>query len=88
MKRLSKADRGRAENQTIPKLTDLLELAQKEKKFVIFDLNAPPQKHPLRNTYIRRVVSVILASKIEQHLVCLPHYLWWYLGGGEHGPGA
>ncbi|XP_045871892.1 glycerophosphodiester phosphodiesterase domain-containing protein 4 [Meles meles] len=69
MKALSKADRERAENQTIPKLIDLLELAQKEKKFVMFDLNAPPRKHPLRGTYIRRVVSLILDSKIEQHLI-------------------
>ncbi|XP_039084605.1 glycerophosphodiester phosphodiesterase domain-containing protein 4 isoform X3 [Hyaena hyaena] len=69
MKPLSKADREKAENQRISKLTDLLEFAQKEKKFVLFDLNAPPQKHPLRNTYIRHVVSVILASKIEQHLI-------------------
>lgn len=82
MKPLSKADREKAENQRISKLTDLLEFAQKEKKFVLFDLNVPPQKHPLRNTYIRHVVSVILASKIEQHLVCLSHYLWWRLGGG------
>lgn len=76
MKPLSKADREKAENQRIPKLTDLLELAQKEKKFLLFDLNAPPRKHPLRSMYIRHVVSVILASKIEQHLVCLSHYLW------------
>lgn len=76
MKALSKADRERAENQTIPKLIDLLELAQKEKKFVMFDLNAPPRKHPVRGTYIRRVVRLILDSKIEQHLVCLPHYSW------------
>ncbi|XP_032213813.1 glycerophosphodiester phosphodiesterase domain-containing protein 4 isoform X3 [Mustela erminea] len=69
MKALSKADRERAENQTIPKLIDLLELAQKEKKFVMFDLNAPPRKHPVRGTYIRRVVRLILDSKIEQHLI-------------------
>ncbi|XP_047734414.1 glycerophosphodiester phosphodiesterase domain-containing protein 4 isoform X1 [Prionailurus viverrinus] len=69
MKPLSRADREKAENQRIPKLTDLLELAQKEKKFVIFDLNTPPRKHPLRHTYIRHVVRVILASKIEQHLI-------------------
>ncbi|XP_058401525.1 glycerophosphodiester phosphodiesterase domain-containing protein 4 isoform X1 [Diceros bicornis minor] len=69
MKPLSKADSEKAENQTIPKLADLLELARKEKKFVIFDLHRPPQKHPVRNTYVRRVVSVILDSKIEQHLI-------------------
>ncbi|XP_019665316.2 glycerophosphodiester phosphodiesterase domain-containing protein 4 [Ailuropoda melanoleuca] len=86
MKRLSKADRERAENQTIPKLTDLLELAQKEKKFVIFDLNAPPQKHPLRNTYVRHIVSVILASKIEQHLIFwLPNFDRQYVRNAAPG---
>ncbi|XP_074193178.1 glycerophosphodiester phosphodiesterase domain-containing protein 4 [Rhinolophus sinicus] len=69
MKPLSKADREKARHQMIPKLSDLLELAKKEKKFVIFDLNAPPPKHPLRNTFVRRVVRVILESKIEQHLI-------------------
>lgn len=75
MKPLSEADREKAKRQMIPKLSDLLELAQKEKKFVIFDLNTPPPKHPLRNTFVHHVVSVILDSKIEQHLVCLPQYL-------------
>ncbi|XP_005379897.1 PREDICTED: glycerophosphodiester phosphodiesterase domain-containing protein 4 isoform X2 [Chinchilla lanigera] len=66
---LTEEDKKRASNQSIPQLADLLNLAKKEKKFVIFDLFGPPPKHPLRNTYVRRVVSVILASKIEQHLI-------------------
>ncbi|KAM6158537.1 glycerophosphodiester phosphodiesterase domain-containing protein 4 [Rhynchocyon petersi] len=69
MKPLSKADRERARNQKIPKLQSLLDLAQKEKKFVLFDLTPPPPKHPYRNTFVRVVVSVILASKIEPHLI-------------------
>ncbi|KAM5318405.1 glycerophosphodiester phosphodiesterase domain-containing protein 4 [Glossophaga mutica] len=69
MEPLSEADREKARNQKIPKLTDLLELAQKERKFVIFDLNNPPIKHPFRNTFVQRVVRVILDSKIEQHLI-------------------
>ena len=76
MKPLSEADKERARNQKIPKLSELLELARKEKKLVIFDLNAPPQSHPSRSSYIRLVVSVILDSKIEQHLVRLSQYLW------------
>jgi hypothetical protein len=71
MKPLSEVDKKRASNQSIPQLMDLLKLAKKEKKFVIFDLFGPPPKHPLRNTYVRQVVRVILDSKIEQHLVCL-----------------
>uniref|UniRef100_A0A2R9B102 Glycerophosphodiester phosphodiesterase domain containing 4 n=1 Tax=Pan paniscus TaxID=9597 RepID=A0A2R9B102_PANPA len=61
MKPLSEADKERARNQSIPTL--------KERKFVIFDLHRPPPKHPLRHTFVRQVVSVILASKIEQHLI-------------------
>ncbi|KAM4846705.1 glycerophosphodiester phosphodiesterase domain-containing protein 4 isoform 2-T3 [Thomomys bottae] len=69
MKRLSEADKRRASNQSIPKLTDLLELAKKEKKFLIFDLFRPPPQHPLRDEYVRHVVKEILDSKIEQHLI-------------------
>uniref|UniRef100_G3QYI9 Glycerophosphodiester phosphodiesterase domain containing 4 n=1 Tax=Gorilla gorilla gorilla TaxID=9595 RepID=G3QYI9_GORGO len=57
MKPLSEADKERARNQSIPTLADLLTLAEKERKFVIFDLHCPPPKHPLRHTF--------------QHLVCL-----------------
>lgn len=71
MKPLSEADREKAGNQKIPKLTDLLQLAQKEKKFVIFDLNGPAPKHFHRSSYVRHVVRVILDSRIEQHLVCV-----------------
>ncbi|XP_062950942.1 glycerophosphodiester phosphodiesterase domain-containing protein 4 [Cynocephalus volans] len=69
MKPLSEADKEKARNQSIPKLGDLLKIAKKEKKFVIFDLNAPPPKHPVRHKYIHQVVSVILDSQIEQHLI-------------------
>ncbi|XP_023592268.1 glycerophosphodiester phosphodiesterase domain-containing protein 4 [Trichechus manatus latirostris] len=69
MEPLSEADNEKARSQTIAKLRDLLDLAQKEKKYVIFDLVAPPPKHPHRNTYVRLVVRVILDSKIEPHLI-------------------
>ncbi|KAM7330473.1 hypothetical protein ACRRTK_009662 [Alexandromys fortis] len=75
MKPLSEADKRRASNQSIPSLAELLELAKNEKKFLIFDLFGPPPKHPLRNTFVRRVVKVILDSNIEQHLIFwLPGY--------------
>ncbi|XP_027798669.2 glycerophosphodiester phosphodiesterase domain-containing protein 4 [Marmota flaviventris] len=66
---ISEADKKRASNQSIPQLTDLLEIAKKEQKFLIFDLFGPPPKHPLRNTFVREVVRVILDSKIAQHLI-------------------
>nr|XP_048291062.1 glycerophosphodiester phosphodiesterase domain-containing protein 4 isoform X1 [Myodes glareolus] len=75
MKPLSEADKRRASNQSIPSLAELLELAKNEKKFVIFDLFGPPPKHPFRNTFVRRVVKVILDSNIEQRLILwLPGY--------------
>uniref|UniRef100_A0A8W4FEQ8 GP-PDE domain-containing protein n=1 Tax=Sus scrofa TaxID=9823 RepID=A0A8W4FEQ8_PIG len=69
MKPLSEADREKASKQKIPKLMELLKLAQREKKLVIFDLNAPPPRHPARYSYIHLVVSEILDSQIEQHLI-------------------
>nr|XP_012803735.1 glycerophosphodiester phosphodiesterase domain-containing protein 4 [Jaculus jaculus] len=66
---LSEADKKRASNQSIPLLSDVLQLAKKEQKFVIFDLFHPPVEHPYRNTFVRKVVRVILESKIEQHLI-------------------
>lgn len=76
MKPLSEADEEKAGSQRIPKLSDYLDIARKTNKYVIFDLNGPPPKHPLRSTYVHHVVDVILKSKIEQHLVCLSKYLW------------
>lgn len=83
MKPLSEADKRRASNQSIPSLAELLELAKNEKKFVIFDLFGPPPKHPFRNTFVRRVVKVILDSNIEQRLVRLSPRSWSGLGGGQ-----
>ncbi|XP_060032709.1 glycerophosphodiester phosphodiesterase domain-containing protein 4 isoform X3 [Erinaceus europaeus] len=69
MKKLSKADEQKARNQKIPKLRDYLELARKEKKYVIFDLHSPPPGHPYRDSFIQETVTEILNSKIEHHLV-------------------
>ncbi|XP_045149022.1 glycerophosphodiester phosphodiesterase domain-containing protein 4 [Echinops telfairi] len=69
MEPLSEADHEKARSQKIPKLRHLLDLARKEKKKVIFDLTRPPSKHPLRDSYVSVVVSVILASKMDPHLI-------------------
>ncbi|XP_069891046.1 glycerophosphodiester phosphodiesterase domain-containing protein 4 isoform X1 [Dipodomys merriami] len=69
MKPLSEEDKRRARNEPIPRLVDLLQLAKKERKFLIFDLFGPPPTHPLRIGYIHQVVDLILKSKIEQHLI-------------------
>lgn len=82
MKPLSEADKRRAGNQSIPQLSELLALAKREQKIVIFDLFGPRPGHPLRNTFVRRVVKVILDSKIEQRLVRVSSCSWQWLGGG------
>uniref|UniRef100_A0A8D1ZTW8 GP-PDE domain-containing protein n=1 Tax=Sus scrofa TaxID=9823 RepID=A0A8D1ZTW8_PIG len=69
MKPLSEADREKASKQKIPKFMELLKLAQREKKLVIFDLNVPPRQHPARSAYIQIAVREILDSQIEQHLI-------------------
>ncbi|XP_006865078.1 PREDICTED: glycerophosphodiester phosphodiesterase domain-containing protein 4 [Chrysochloris asiatica] len=73
---ISEADKEKARNQKIPKLHNLLDLARKEKKFVIFDLFTPPRSHPARKTFLHNIIRVILDSKIEPHLI-----LW--LSGSE-----
>ena len=63
MKPLSEADKERARNQKIPKLSELLELAQKEKKLVIFDL--------------RRILSITLLKcemSVTENSLALPFF--------------
>ncbi|XP_049640676.1 glycerophosphodiester phosphodiesterase domain-containing protein 4, partial [Suncus etruscus] len=62
-------DLKKARHQKIPLLTDFLEIAKNGKKYIIFDLNGPPKYHPYRHSFVRKTVEVVLASKIEQHLV-------------------
>lgn len=64
-------DLKKARHQKIPLLTDFLEIAKNGKKYIIFDLNGPPKYHPYRHSFVRKTVEVVLASKIEQHLVCI-----------------
>ncbi|KAJ7418202.1 Glycerophosphodiester phosphodiesterase domain-containing protein 5 [Willisornis vidua] len=65
-----KADQNQAVNQSIYKLSDFLRLADSHNKLVIFDLYRPPEKHPYRNSWISRILAVILKeSGIRPHLV-------------------
>ncbi|OWK54564.1 Glycerophosphodiester phosphodiesterase domain-containing protein 5 [Lonchura striata] len=71
---LSKADRNQAKNQSIYTLNSFLRLADSHNKLVIFDLYRPPEKHPYRNLWLRKVLDVILKeSKIKRHLVLWLH---------------
>ena len=64
MKPLSEDDKERARNQRIAKLTDLLAIAQKEKKLVIFDLNSPPSNN-WKNLIVLFVILSSLANSDE-----------------------
>ncbi|XP_064265841.1 serine/threonine-protein kinase PAK 1 isoform X4 [Passer domesticus] len=71
---LSKADQNQAMNQSIYTLSSFLRLADSHNKLVIFDLYRPPEKHPYRNLWLRKVLDVILKeSKIKRHLVLWLH---------------
>ncbi|NXC58176.1 GDPD5 protein, partial [Aleadryas rufinucha] len=71
---LSKADQKQAMNQSIYTLSGFLRLADSHNKLVIFDLYRPPEKHPYRNLWLRKVLDVILKeSKIKRHLVLWLH---------------
>ncbi|XP_055986535.1 glycerophosphodiester phosphodiesterase domain-containing protein 4 [Sorex fumeus] len=63
------ADLEKARSQKIPLLADFLKIAKSKNRHVIFDLNRPPKYHPYRYLFVHKTVEVILASKIEQHLV-------------------
>uniref|UniRef100_A0A8C3MCM2 GP-PDE domain-containing protein n=1 Tax=Geospiza parvula TaxID=87175 RepID=A0A8C3MCM2_GEOPR len=71
---LSKADQKQAMNQSIYTLSSFLRLADSHNKLVIFDLYRPPEKHPYRNLWLRKVLDVILKeAKIKRHLVLWLH---------------
>ncbi|XP_064157294.1 glycerophosphodiester phosphodiesterase domain-containing protein 5 isoform X2 [Anguilla rostrata] len=52
-------DQVRAQNQTVPRLRDFLDLAALHGKLVIFDLYRPPSDHPYRDTWINRTLEVL-----------------------------
>lgn len=52
-------DQARAQNQTVPRLRDLLDLAALHGKLVIFDLYRPPSGHPYRDSWINRTLDVL-----------------------------
>ncbi|XP_078246338.1 glycerophosphoinositol inositolphosphodiesterase GDPD2 [Pogona vitticeps] len=71
---LSPDDRKWARRQKIFKFSDFLKLANKENKYIIFDLYRPPKYHPYRNNYLDRLLQVIQdEARIRPDLV-----LWLY----------
>ncbi|OCT96368.1 glycerophosphodiester phosphodiesterase domain-containing protein 5 [Xenopus laevis] len=66
---LSEEDKQRSSNQSICKLADLLRLAGRTNKTVIFDLYMPPADHPYRHTWVNRTLEVIFESAIDQRQI-------------------
>lgn len=58
---LSEADRYQAQNQSVPSLAQLLELAAHSSRLVLFDLRRPPYGHPYSQTYINTTLKVVQA---------------------------
>ncbi|KAF7237881.1 Glycerophosphodiester phosphodiesterase domain-containing protein 4 [Varanus komodoensis] len=81
MPKLSRKDKIWAKSQKIYKLIDFVKLANKENKYIIFDLYRPPKDHPYREKYIHRVLEVLLNdSAIKPELVLwLPSRLRYYV---------
>ncbi|XP_063807348.1 glycerophosphodiester phosphodiesterase domain-containing protein 4 [Pseudophryne corroboree] len=70
MDSLSDQDKQLARNQSVYKLSDLLRLANRANKTVIFDLYRPPKDHPYRDSWINRTLEVILnETTIDPKLV-------------------
>ncbi|XP_075054694.1 glycerophosphodiester phosphodiesterase domain-containing protein 4 [Mixophyes fleayi] len=67
---MSDEDQQTAANQSIFKLSDLLRLAQRGNKTVLFDLYRPPVEHPYRDSWINRTLEVILnETNIDPKLI-------------------
>ncbi|CAL1572884.1 unnamed protein product [Knipowitschia caucasica] len=49
-----------AQQQSVPSLLDLLHLASGSGSMVLFDLHRPPPAHPHRDTWIQRILDVVL----------------------------
>ncbi|KAG2464619.1 glycerophosphoinositol inositolphosphodiesterase GDPD2 [Polypterus senegalus] len=68
---LSEADKTEARNQSIPKLTELLDLANQHNISVIFDIKNMCACHPYYTNYTAQIVETINNSGIQEELV------WW-----------
>ncbi|XP_053564682.1 glycerophosphodiester phosphodiesterase domain-containing protein 5 isoform X2 [Bombina bombina] len=68
---LSASDSTEAGNQSICKLTDLLQLAKENNSLVLLKIHPLPSDHPHYKSYINITVRTILESGISQH-----HVMW------------
>jgi glycerophosphoryl diester phosphodiesterase len=64
------------EGQHIPTFRQFLDVAVREGKIIIFDVNEPPVGHPYHHTYLNKTIAEILAAGVP------PHKVWRREGRG------
>lgn len=62
---LSNAERARYGNQTVPTFLEVLELAKRQNRAVMFDLFMPETSHPYYNSTVETVLDIIAISGIN-----------------------
>ncbi|KAK6195563.1 hypothetical protein SNE40_000969 [Patella caerulea] len=68
---LTEADKEIYSKQKIPTLTEMVRLANKTGKIVMFDLRLPPKGHPYYNTSVQRTIEAVEAGGLDLER------LWW-----------
>lgn len=70
---LSEKDRNRTANQTVCSLAELLRLAARTNRSVIFSLRRPPPQHPRHQLWVSDALKVIQRSSIQPEQVRAQH---------------
>lgn len=66
---MSERDRNRTANQTVCSLAELLRLAARTNRSVIFNLRRPPSQHPRHQLWVSDALKVIQRSSIQPEQV-------------------
>lgn len=73
---MSEKDRNRTANQTVCSLAELLRLAARTNRSVIFSLWRPPPQHPRHQLWVSDALKVIQRSSIQPEQVRAQSKLW------------
>ncbi|XP_050958414.1 glycerophosphodiester phosphodiesterase domain-containing protein 5 isoform X1 [Labeo rohita] len=73
---MSEKDRNRTANQTVCSLAELLRLAARTNRSVIFSLRRPPPQHPRHQLWVSDALKVIQRSSIQPEQFCLTDRTW------------
>lgn len=71
---MSMKDRSRAANQTVCSLVELLRLAVKTNRSVMFSLRRPPPQHPRHELWINDALKAVQRSGIQSEQVMSDHH--------------